>query len=178
MSDSSLLLIGKIRGAHGIRGEVGVAYYAESPSLLRGAVYLRRGAEPPARYEAASFRQHHGALLVRFENVPDRTAAERLRGYDVLVPKERLPQSDGDAVYIHEILGLCVVAVDETGRETLWGTIADVAEPAGQEIWTIRLPGEEDILFPAAPEFVRGFDFAGGTVTILPPRGLLELYRS
>ncbi|CAK7042863.1 MAG: Ribosome maturation factor RimM [Desulfovibrio sp.] len=178
MTDSHLLPVGRIRKAHGIRGEVSIDYYADSPSLLHEGVYLRRAAEQPKFHKITSFRGHHGALLVRFATVPDRTTAETLRGCELLIPKERLPEPDGDAIYIHEILGLSVFAVTENGDEKLWGTIEDVSEPAGQELWAIAHDGEEDILFPAAPEFIRAFDLDKGRVTITPPPGLFELYRS
>lgn len=177
MPDSSLLPIGKIRKAHGIRGEVSVEYYADSPALLHGGVYLRRAAETPVFHEVASVRTHHGALLIRFASVPDKTAADPLRGYELLLPKNKLPEPDDDSVYVHELIGLSVIATAENGAETFWGTIAGVMEPAGQELWTISLPGEEDILFPAAPEFVLGIDLAEGNVKIAPPPGLFELYR-
>ena len=178
MSDFHLLPIGRIRKAHGIRGEVSVDYYADSPDLLRDGVYLRRASGSPALYEVASLRAHHGALLIRFTSVPDRNAAELLRGFELLVPKDRLPEPDDDEIYIHEILGLAVFAVDENGKEALWGTIEDVADNAGQELWTISLPQKEDILFPVASEFILEFDLDAGHVKISPPPGLLELYRS
>lgn len=178
MPDSLLLPIGRIRKAHGIRGEVSVDYYADSPVLLRDGVYLRRASEPPVLYEVTSFRAHHGALLIRFTSVPDRNAAELLRGFELLVPKDRLPEPNDDEIYIHEILGLTVIAVDENGKETLWGTIEDVADISGQELWTISLAGKEDVLFPVASDFILEFNLDAGHVKVSPPPGLLELYRS
>jgi 16S rRNA processing protein RimM len=177
MSDSHLLPIGRIRKAHGIRGEVSVDYYADSSALLHDGVYLRRVSDSPVFHEVDSFRAHHGALLVRFKSIPDRNAAELLRGYEVFVAKDSLPEPDDDGIYIHEILGLSVLAVNENGSETLWGEIDAVADIAGQEIWTISLAGEEDVLFPVTPEFILGFDLDAGHVKIAPPPGLLELYR-
>lgn len=177
MPDSYFLPIGRIRKAHGIRGEVSVDYYADSPGLLNEGVYLRRSSETPVFYEVVSFRAHHGALLIRFKSIPDRTAAEHLRGFELLIPKDRLPEPDDDSIYIHEILGLSVYAVDENGTETLWGAIEDVADIAGQEIWTISLSGKEDVLFPVTSEFILAFDIDAGRVKISPPPGLLELYR-
>lgn len=177
MSDSSLLPIGRIRKAHGIRGEVSVEYHADSPDLFYDGVYLRLGQGKPVLYKAASCRVHHGSLLVRFENVPDRNAAENLRGYEVLVPEDRLPEPEDGTIYLHEILGLSVLAVNDDGTETDWGVISSVADPAGQELWTISRDNEADVLFPAAPELVLGFDLDRGVVRIAPPAGLLDLYR-
>ena len=178
MPDSSLLPVGRIRKAHGIRGEVSVDYYADSPDLLRDGVYLRINGHDAVFHEIAAFRSHHGSLLVRFATVADRTAAESLRGYDILVPEDRLPEPDDGTIYLHEILGLRVIAEDGQGNAEDWGAITAVADPAGQELWTISKDGVEDVLFPAAPELILGFDLDKGAVRIAPPPGLIDLYRS
>ncbi len=173
-----LLLVGRIRKAHGIKGEVSVAYHADSPDLLSDGVFLQQGSQEAVFHEVASVRAHHGAILVQFADISDRNAAELLRGHDLLVPEERLPEPDDGAVYLHEILGLAVVAETEDGARTFLGTLTAITEPAGQELWAIAKDGEEDILFPAVPEFVLGFDLERGEVRVSPPPGLVELYRA
>lgn len=178
MPDSPLLPVGRIRKAHGIKGEVSADYYADSPELLSDGVFLRHGASAPVLHEVASFRFHNGVLLIHFENVPDRNMAETLRGYEILVPEDRLPEPGDGAIYLHEIMGLRVLAANEDGTEADWGVITAVMEPAGQELWTISRENEEDILFPATPELVLGFDLDERIVRIAPPPGLIDLYRS
>jgi len=178
MRNPFLLPIGRIRKAHGIRGEVSVDYYADSPNLLSGGVFLQLGEEETIFHKVVSARFHHGALLVRFADIVDRNAAELLRGYDLLIPEERLPEPDDGAIYLHEILGLAVIVEAEDGTRTTLGILADITEPGGQELWTIVKDGEEDILLPAAPEFVLGFDLEHGEVRVSPPPGLIELYRT
>ncbi len=173
----SYIPVGRILKAHGIRGEVSVEYHADSPRLLDGPIYLQRGTASPAPYTVAAWRKNHGALLVRFAETPDRTAAETLRGCTLLVPQDRLPEPDEGEVYLHQVLGLTVTAVSPGGAETNLGRISSIASPAGQELWTISQEGEEDILFPAVPEFVLDFDLDAGRVLIDPPPGLIELYR-
>lgn len=178
MPDSPLLPIGIVRKPHGIKGEVSVTYHADSPVLLSGGVFLQRGEDPPVFHKVIAHRFHHGTLLLRLEGVCDRTAAEGLRGRVLLVPESRLPEPDADAVYLHQLVGLTVVARAEDGTESVWGVISAVADPAGQELWTISREGEADILFPAVPEFVAGFDLEENRVRITPPPGLFALYRS
>lgn len=176
MSTQILLAVGRIRKAHGIRGEVSAEYYADSPDLLQGGVFLRQNATIPAFYAISSYRVHHGSFLIRFTDIQDRSAAEQLRGCEILIPEERFPEPGDGELYLHEILGLRVIAETNDGG-TEWGTIEDVSFPGGQEIWTIAKEGEEDVLFPAAPEFVLRFDLEGGFVRIAPPPGLIDLYR-
>ncbi|MCC8194266.1 MAG: ribosome maturation factor RimM [Deltaproteobacteria bacterium] len=178
MPDSSFLPIGRIRKAHGIRGEVSVDYYADSPELLQEGVYLRQPGKSAVFHDVASYRAHHGGLLIRFKSVMDRNIAESLRGSDILVPGDRLPAPDDGSIYLHEILGLRVFATDEKGRESDWGIIAGIADYAGQETWTISKENENDILFPAAPALILGFDLDARLVRVAPPPGLFDLYRS
>lgn len=178
MSGLHLLPIGKIRKAHGIRGEVSVDYYADSPALLSEGVYLRSGSGAPVPYAIQSFRTHHGSLLVRFISIDDKNAADALRGHEMLVPEDRLPAPSDGAIYLHEIMGLRVLADKGDGTFDDVGVISAIADTAGQELWTIAAPGETDVLFPAAPEFVLGFDLVNRTVRIAPPPGLIDLYRS
>ncbi|MDL2210714.1 ribosome maturation factor RimM [Desulfovibrio sp. OttesenSCG-928-O18] len=177
MPESSLLPVGRIRKAHGIRGEVSVDYHADSPALLRDGVFLQHGTAAPVFYEVAHFRAHHGSLLLRFTAISDRTAAETLRGHDILIPEARLPEPE-DGIYIYQLLGFTVVAVEENGAESIWGTISAIEDPAGQELWTISQEGEADVLFPATEELVLGFDPEKRIARIAPPPGLIDLYRS
>ena len=178
MPESSLLLIGRISKAHGIRGEVSVAMYTDSPSLLRNGVYLQKSSSSPVFHEVKTYRAHHGATLVQFAGIVDRNAAEALRGVEILIPESHLPEPNDDEVYIYRLMGLTVLHMEESGFRTPLGKISNIAEPAGQELWTISAEGEEDILFPAIPEFVLDIDLDEGFVCISPPPGLIELYRS
>jgi len=177
MPDDLLLPIGKIRKSHGIRGEVSVEYYADSPKLLCDGVFLQAPGKNPIFFDVVSFRAHHGILLVHLKNVDDRNAADTLRGFDVLIPESRLPEPDDGSIYLYKIIGLHVIAISDAGGEREWGIIHDVADVAGQELWTISNENENDILFPAIPEFISGFDLNAGIVRITPPPGLIDLYR-
>ena len=177
MSDNLLLPIGKIRKSHGIRGEVSVDYYADSPELLRDGAFLQAPGKSPVFFDILSFRAHHGVLLIHLKTIDDRNVADTLRGFDLLIPENRFPEPDDGSIYLHEILGLRVIALDDAGQESDWGIIRDAADIAGQELWTISAENENDILFPATPEFISGFDLDAGIVRIAPPPGLIDLYR-
>ena len=173
MSDTNFLEIGAIIKAHGIRGEVVVDYYAESPDLLHGNVFLQKGRKPPESFTVLQKRNHQGRILLLFKGIEDRTAAETLRGYKILIPKDRLPHIDSTDVYLHELMGLRVVLHD-TDKEL--GSIVAVDTSSGQELWGIATVDGYEILLPAVPEFVRKIDPTNGIVRISPPEGLLELY--
>jgi len=178
MPDNILLPIGKIRKAHGIKGEVSIEHYADFPDILKKGIFLQLPGKSPVPYDIISFRAHHGALLLRLKNIDDRNAAETLRGAEIFIPESRLPAPDDGSIYLHEIMGLHVIASDENGQDADWGTISAVTDTAGQELWTISKQNENDVLLPATPEFIVAFDLDNGIVRIAPPLGLFELYRS
>ena len=175
MPEKTLLPIGTIAKAHGIRGEVSVDYNAESPQLVQGELYLQAGSGSPARRKVASWRRDHARLLILFEGVQDRNAAELLRGATLLVPASALPPLSDGELYIHDLMGLAVFEVGADGSLIPLGRIADIASPAGQELWTIRTPDGRELLFPAVPEFVLDIDLEKGEARISPPPGLFDL---
>lgn len=170
---NSFIVIGRITKPHGIKGEVCVDFYADSPSILSDAVWLKLPPAPPRAYGVIAARFHHNRLLLTLENVPDRNAAELLRNAEVLAPRDRLPPLVPGEVYLADLPGFSVI-LQETG-ETL-GTIAAADLSGGQEIWRITTPQGKDVLFPAVPEFVAAIDAEARTVRIAPPPGLLEIY--
>lgn len=168
-----LVTIGTLARPHGIKGEIRVNYYAESPLLLRGEVYLQAGNQPPRKMEVDTVRMHQGTPLVRFVAAPDRTAAELLRGQEVLVPDADLPEPDEDEVYLRDMLGLSVL-LDATGEHL--GVLDHVLFHGEQEVWVILTPSGREIFLPAVPEFVADIDLDAERIRITPPEGLLELY--
>ncbi len=179
-TDDTLIPIGHIRKSHGIRGELSLAFMAEDPALLKGEVFLLPSGTPdatPKKYVVEKFRAHHGGLLISFKGVTTRNDADLLRQCSVLVPKSRLAPLDDDEVYLLDLPGLRVLALDEKdGTEREIGVITSVDIPSGQELWTITTPDGKEILFPAVDEFVLDIDLDAGAARIAPPPGLLELY--
>ena len=173
MEDTRFVLMGVLARPHGIRGEVCVDWYADSPSVLQGRFFLQSGAEPPRVAKAAEVREHQGRPLLRLEGVTDRSGADRLRGIKILVLKEDLPALSEDEAYLHKLIGLTVVLDEE---DEVLGTLDHVEFPAGKEVWAIMTPDGKEVLFPAVEEFINGFDMEHGEVFISPPAGLLDIY--
>ncbi len=168
-----LMLIGRIIKPHGIRGEVCVDFYADSPSILGDTIRLKQkpGGETP--YAVLSARYHHDRLLLSLEGVPDRNSAESLRGAEIFIPRARLPKLNDGEIYLSDLPGFTVI-LEETDEKL--GSITAVDLSSGQEIWQITTPEGKDILFPAVPEFVTELDPENRTARIDPPPGLLEIY--
>lgn len=166
--------VGGVVKPHGIRGEICIKSYADSPSLFERvpALYLRRGSETPRPYAVRSWREHKEYVLLTLEGVRDRDQAEALRGVTLLVDQADLPEPDEGEHYIFDMLGCRVVLEDGTAV----GELEGFYENAEQDTWVITSAQGREILLPAVPEFVLDVDLDSEVITIAPPEGLLELY--
>lgn len=165
--------VGQIARAHGIRGEVIVAVRTDEPGV-RFAQGARLATEPPDRgpLTVRGSRWHSGRLMVAFEGVSDRTAAEGLRGTLLMLDTDDLPSPDDpDEFYDHQLIGLGVVTA--AGQPV--GVVADVLH-YGHDLLVVRQEGAAggEVLVPFVGAIVPDVDVAGGRLVIDPPPGLLN----
>jgi 16S rRNA processing protein RimM len=167
------LLVGRVAKAHGIAGELAVDIHTDSPDerFAPGAVLSARLRDRSVRLvTVSSVRAHSGRLLIRFDEVPDRTAAETMRGAQLIVDAAELPPSDDpDAFYDHELEGLAAVLAD--GTEV--GRVKEIARSPGGELLVIDRGDGDEALIPFVREIVPSVDVPGGRVVLDPPEGLL-----
>ncbi|TDQ53689.1 ribosome maturation factor RimM [Actinorugispora endophytica] len=166
------LVVGRIGRAHGIRGEVAVEVRTDTPDerFTPGAVFET---DPPSAgpLTIKAVRRHADRLLVRFEAVRDRTAAEGLRGASLLVDSADLaPVDDPDEFHDHELIGL---RVETTGGAAV-GTVSDVLHHA-QDVLVVEGGAGTEVLVPFVRPIVPVIDTEAGRIVIDPPPGLLEL---
>ncbi|GGO93760.1 ribosome maturation factor RimM [Wenjunlia tyrosinilytica] len=165
------LVVGRIGRAHGIKGEVTVEVRTDEPELRLGpgAVLLT---DPPSvgPLTIETGRVHSGRLLLRFEGVPDRTAAEGLRNTLLIaeVDPEEVPE-DPEEFYDHQLIDLDVVTVE--GAEV--GRIAEIAHLPYQDLLVVRRKDGGEVLIPFVSEIVPEIDLEEQRAVIDPPPGLL-----
>lgn len=166
------LVVGHIGRAHGVRGEVVIDVRSDDPQerFVPGAVLATEGAES-GPLTVRRTRWHQGRLLVSFVQVPDRTAAEKLRGTVLVVDSTELPgSSEPEEFRDHELLGLA--AVTPAGAEL--GSVVDVVHP-NQDLLVMRTPDGGECWVPFVSAIVVDVDVAAGRVVIDPPAGLFDL---
>jgi 16S rRNA processing protein RimM len=169
----SYLLLGEILRPHGVTGEIRMRLLTAYPERLRTlkTVYLARKPDSttPRPFAITSVRFHQQYALVRFEGVPDRDAADRLRGLFVLIDvANAVPLEEGE-FYLYQLLGLHVVTDD--GR-TL-GTLTEVLETGANDVYVVRGEPYGEVLIPVTPDTIVKTDIAARVLTVKLPEGLL-----
>lgn len=166
--------VGRVGRAHGVRGDVMVGVRTDEPEL-RFAVGSRLDTDPAAMgpLTVAAKRWQSGELVVRFEGIRNRTAAEALRGTWLSVDTATLaPPADPDEFRDHDLVGLTARTTDGT----VVGEVTDVLH-YGQDILVIKRACDAvgaDVLVPFVKAIVPEVDVAAGTLVIDPPPGLLD----
>ena len=161
------VVVGRIGPAHGLRGEVFVEPRTDEPERRFAAgETLRTGT---GSLTVAASRIHSGRLVVRFEEIPDRNAAEAARGTELTcrIDPDEMPE-DPEEFYDHQLVGLRV----ETPAGEVVGEIERVQHGAAQDLLVIRTP-EREILFPFVSALVPEVDVAAGRLVIDDQPGLL-----
>jgi len=174
MDLSGFMTVGRVVKPHGLKGELCVMHYTDSPFLFQEfkRVYLCFPGGKPRRFTVENVRFHQGRPLIVFREIGGRDQAETFRGAELMIRRRDLPEEDRESIGIADLLGLHILREDGLSL----GVIQEIQVHAGQEIWVIAHPGGREILFPAVPEFILDIDPATGQARIDPPPGLLELY--
>jgi 16S rRNA processing protein RimM len=103
-----LILIGKVGGAFGVRGEVRIATFTEDPMALAAYRDLRRK-DGSAALGIVTARPSKGGIIARVKEVATKEQADALRGLELYVPREALPAPEADEFYLADLIGLAVV---------------------------------------------------------------------
>ena len=151
-----LIDAGKIVNTHGVRGEVKLEVWLDSPALLRGCGRVMIDGEERRMLSA---REQKGWLIAKLEGVDDINAAMALKERTVQVCREDVKLPKG-TVFVRDILGAKVVTED---GETV-GRLVEALEYPAHMVYVVR--GETEHLIPAVPAFIRAIDAEAGVVTV------------
>ena len=161
---SDRLVVGLVRGVHGLRGVVRVEVLTDRPEerYAAGSVLHPEGSERPLTVVASTAVADGPGWRLQFAEVPDRSSAEALMGAYLEIdagPGAVLPRG---AYYWHEVIGTPVVS---TTGEAL-GTVRDVYRSGGAEVYIVEGGpfGEFDV--PGVRDFVRIFAPRRGEIVV------------
>ncbi|MFT4979611.1 MAG: 16S rRNA processing protein RimM [Myxococcota bacterium] len=151
-ADKDEVILGRINGVFGIRGEVRLFLYNPLTDLLMGGADVVLRTEAGVRRKARlSSRPGAGKrVLGRIAGVTTPEAARALMGADIIYPKALLPELEEDTYYHHEIIGIPV----ETESGELLGTLQEIVTSGNVDLWVVRGHGTEAYIPAVGDEIV------------------------
>jgi 16S rRNA processing protein RimM len=164
--DRPTVVVGVVAKAHGIRGEVSVQNRSDNPDRWGpDALVFDRDGTP---YRVREVRPHGAHLLVRFEGVDDRDAAEALRGRELLVPRSWLPSLPEGEWWPDQIQGCRVVT--EGGRDL--GAVTEIVANPANDLWVTVDASGTQTLIPVLAEVVVDVDVDAERIVVREVAGL------
>ena len=164
MSDD-LILVGRVAGAFGVRGEVRITSFTAEPAALLDYKDLRRE-DGSVGLTLTSGRPAKGGVVCRAREVETREQAEALRGLKLFIPRSVLPDPDEDEFYVTDLIGLALRSPD---GEAL-GTIRSVQDFGAGDLLEVQPPeGGATWYLPFTREAVPEVRLADGLVVAVKP---------
>jgi 16S rRNA processing protein RimM len=184
MPEPEYAIVGLIRKAQGIRGEVVVEPLTDKPDVVFASgsrvfagdsngdlatAHDVRGEESPRTLTIVASKPFKKGLIVQFAELGDRDSAELWRGRYLLAPFSELPPLGENQVYLHDLVGLRV----ESGTGKALGSVSNFYELPQGVMLDVATP-RGSVLVPYRPELVVRTDLETRTVVINDEIGLFD----
>ena len=162
MTDERRILLGRVLGAFGVRGELKIQSHTDPQgALLRYQpwILVREGSE--RELDGAKGRQTLKGLIATFPGIADRDAAQALAGTEIWVPRTRLPDPKPGEYYWVDLEGLEVVNAEGISL----GRVSHLFDTGSNQVMVVV--GERERLVPFLEgSFVRKVDFEAGRIDV------------
>ncbi|MBX3041083.1 MAG: 16S rRNA processing protein RimM [Bdellovibrionaceae bacterium] len=176
-------LVGKIKEAHGLRGELYVLIFSGDLSWLPRLKEFGLGECPSPGEEPSEdavqqtmtcqkVKPFKNGIILKAAELGDRTAAEKVEKLGFYVPDDFFVSEDGEGIYLDEIEGF---KIKDANDKTL-GTITDFSSNGAQDLLVVSSPdGSKTFEVPFVDDFLLKIDFKSQIVKMDLPEGLIDL---
>ena len=163
MQSDKLVAVGRFTRPHGIRGElVFLPYVSEMellPDLTERKVRLHHGSAPERTCTILGCRTAHNRVLMQVQGLRDPSEADRLRDYEIHIPRGWFPPLPSGEYYWFEIEGLTVYA----GNGLAMGVVTDIIHTGSNDVYVVSQDGQETLV-PALKDVVSAIDLERGAM--------------
>ncbi|MBE6747459.1 MAG: 16S rRNA processing protein RimM [Ruminococcaceae bacterium] len=163
------LEVGQIVGTHGVRGEVRVNPWCDTPEFLKKFRTLYFDAMGERAVKVLSSRVHGNIVLMQLEGISTVEEAAVLRNKVVYMNRKDAKIPD-NSYFIQDLIDCKVIDAD---NGTEYGVLTNVSETGANDVWHITKDGKE-YLIPAIPPVVIETDVVSGVIKIRPLRGIFD----
>ena len=157
------ILLGRIVGAFGIRGQIKIESWTEPrDAIFRYQPWILRDVQGNEReFQGARGKESGKHLVATFPDVTDRDVVEAMRGTDIYVLRSALPPPGPEEFYWVDLEGLRVVNIEGVD----FGTVSHLFSTGANDVLSVR--GDRERMVPfVEPDFVKSIDFDGGLITV------------
>lgn len=172
---SNWRLVGKIKEAHGLRGDLYVLIFAGEAAweedLREFCLAKDETLSDKKIFQVEKSKVFKQGLMIKPEGVVDRTAAEKLKGQLFFISADLLVADEGDEIYLEEIEGFQTWTVDGD----VIGPIVGFSTNTMQDLLVIRNSRGKNVEVPFVEAFVSEIDYENKKVILDLPEGLLDL---
>ncbi len=159
-----LVLIGRVAGAFGVKGEVRIAAYGDDPMALLAYGELRRK-DGASAFTLLSGRAAKGELIAKTTAALQKEEIDALRGLELYVPRAALPPPDEDEFYLTDLIGL---RAETPGGEVL-GLVRAVQNFGAGDLLEIEPAAGAPFYLPFTRDAVPQVCIAEGLIVAVPP---------
>lgn len=171
-NDKTMVNIGRLTKAVGLKGEINVMTYAEdSENLYEGAQIHVDFKGKDQLMEITAIRYQKNRPVVKLNGVNDRNGAEELRNCEIYISEDDLVELDDGEIYIRDLIGLEVY--DRFSEQTL-GVVEDIISNPTQDLYCVKAEDGREILIPAVDAFEREIDLERGVIEVELIPGFLD----
>jgi 16S rRNA processing protein RimM len=158
------VLLAAVMGAQGLKGEVKVKTFTETPQALRG--YGTLHTKDGRKLKITAFRSAKpGEAVIAFEGVSDRNAAEALKGAELFVTREALPAAAEEEFYHADLIGL--EARDSEGR--IIGKVTNLHNYGASDVIELSRDDGDHVLMAFTKETVPVIQVTDGYIVVAVP---------
>jgi 16S rRNA processing protein RimM len=165
MGGETMILVARVAGAHGIKGEVRISTFTEDPLAIGRYRDLKHEDGGPA-LTVLSARAAKGGVVARVKGVDTKDQADALRGLNLFVRRADLPAPDEDEFYLTDLVGLAAL----TPEGLVLGRVKSVHNFGAGDILEIDpAEGGQTWYLPFTLDAVPTVDIAGGRLVAVRP---------
>ncbi len=165
------LEIGEIVGTHGIRGEIRVNPWCDSPEFVKKFKTLYFDSNGSCVAQINSARPHGNIVLLTIKDIDTVEKAQKLRGKILYMKRSDTSLPEG-TYFIAELIGCTVYDADD--ESIVYGTLSDVSETGANDVWHITDSKGKEYLIPSIPDVVIDTDVVNNRILIRPLKGIFD----
>ena len=165
------LEIGQIVSTHGIKGEVRLNPWCDSPEFVKKFKALYRDEKGNNSFKIVSCRPHGNVAVLKIEGVDTVEDAQKLRNTILYMKRSDINLPEGKW-FVSELIGCSVLDYDD--NNICYGKIKDIESYTANDVWYIETPDGKEVLIPAIKDVIIKCDVANDVAYIRPLRGLFD----